>query len=222
MDQNQIWYYLSLLTPITLLLGIIIGICKFKYMCVSFRFVFYYLGMCLVVDLLYRYFGYYSDFKYNLFIIPVFGLFELIIFSKLYYSYILRSRSNILVVFIVLALLGVFSELLFVNRLLHQKNFQSFGKVIADAAIIFYCLMFYWKLFNGTIPIVKEHRNLNVAVLVYFSINLILFLPINFLVNESMSVVFLFWVLNLVSVILFYLVLIYLIWQNGKTRKCLL
>jgi hypothetical protein len=222
MDQNQFLTLISLLTPITLLFGILVGSYNFKHLDVSVRFLFFYLVLCLVVDLLYRYFGYYSHLKYNLFIIPIFAFFELAIFSGLYYRHILKSRSNILVLFIAVALLCIFIELLFINRLLHQKSFQSYGKVIGDAAILFYCLMYYWKLFNGSIPIVTEHRNLNVAVLVYFSINLILFLPINFLVNASISIVFLFWVLNLLSLILFYLVLIYLIWRNGKTRKCLL
>lgn len=222
MDQNQIWTYVSLLSPIILLMGIFIGLYNFKHLSASLRFLFYYLVLCLAVDLLFRYFGYYSRFKYNLFIVPIYGFFELAIFSKLYYSHILRSRSNIFIAFIVLALLCVSSELLFINKLLHQKSFQSFGKVIADATIVSYCILYYWKIFNGSISIVKEYRYLNVAVLIYFSINLVLFLPINFLVNASMSIVFLFWVLNLVSLILFYLVLIYLIWQNGKTRKCLL
>ncbi|TCN63729.1 hypothetical protein CLV25_11579 [Acetobacteroides hydrogenigenes] len=221
MDQNQIWTYVSLLSPIVLLLGISIGLYNFKHLGVSTRYLFYYLVLCLGADFLCRYFGYYSRFKYNLFIVPIFGFFELAIFSKLYYSHILRRRSNILIGFMVLALLCVSSELLFVSRLLHLKNFQSFGKVIADVVIVLYCLMYYWRIFNGSIPIVKEHRYLNVAALIYFSINLVLFLPINFLVNESISVVFLFWVLNLVSLNLFYLVLIYLIWQNGKIRKCL-
>ncbi|WP_320054580.1 hypothetical protein [uncultured Acetobacteroides sp.] len=222
MDQNQFLTLISLLAPITLVFGIIVGFYNFKRLDVSIRFLFFYLVLCLAVDLLYRYFGYYSHLKYNLFIIPIFAFFEFAIFSGLYYKHILKSRSNTFILFVAAALLCIFIELLFVNRLLHQKSFQSYGKVIGDAAIVFYCLLYYWKLFNGSIPIVTEHRYLNVAVLIYFSINLILFLPINFLVNASISIVFLFWVLNLVSVILFYLVLIYLIWRNGKTRECLL
>lgn len=221
MDYGQIWNLVSLVSPFILLLGVTVGLFLYRYLSPSSRLIFAYLGVCIAVDLLYRYLGYYSDLKYNLFIIPLFGFLELALFSRLYYRYILKSRSNILLLYIFVVLLGIVFELLFVNRLFHQKTFQSFGKVVDDAAIISFCIIYYWRVFNGSIPIVREHNYLNVAALVYFSVNLFLFLPINFLVNASFSVVMLFWVLNLVSMVLFYLVLIFLLWQNGKTRKCL-
>ncbi len=220
MDEYQVWSLISLLSPFVLLVGLAVGVFYYRHLSGSFRLLFAYLVISIAVDLLYRYFGYYSQLKYNLFLIPIFGFLELALFSRIYYRYILKCRSNILLLYIALALLGILLELLFVGRLLHQKSFQSFGKVVDDAAIISFCILYYWRVFNGSIPIVKAHSYLNVAALVYFSINLILFLPINFLVNASLSVVMAFWVLNLVSIVLFYIVLIFLLWQNGKTRKC--
>jgi hypothetical protein len=221
MDQYQVWKYLSLLSPIILLIGLVVGFYFFKSLNRISKNVLLYLGLCLVVDLIYRVIGYYSVSQYNLFVIPIFAFLELIFFANLYYRLILKSRSRILFIFIVLALMVIFSELLFIDRLFQQKTFHSFGKVVADLTVIVFCITYYWRLLTGKIKQVKEVSQLNATFLIYYSVNLILFLPINFLVNASINIVFLFWVINLVSLVLFYLVLTYMIWRNGKTQKCL-
>lgn len=221
MDQYQVWKYLSLLSPIILLIGLVVGFYFFKSLNRISKNVLLYLGLCLVVDLIYRVIGYYSVSQYNLFVIPIFAFLELIFFANLYYRLILKSRSRILFIFIVLALMVIFSELLFIDRLFQQKTFHSFGKVVADLTVIVFCITYYWRLLTGKIKQVKEVSQLNATFLIYYSVNLILFLPINFLVNASINIVFLFWVINLVSLVLFYLVLTYMIWRNGKTQKYL-
>ena len=209
MSTGQIWSLVSSLSPITLVFGIIVGLWYLRYICDSYRLLVVYLAGAFIMDLLFRYFGFYSPLKYNLFLFPIFGFFELSVLSVLYYKYIFKSISKSLLVFIVFMLLIITFEIFSINKLLQIKTFYSFGKVIADVSIIWFCLLYYWQVFKGKIPVKSKYGALNAAILIYFSVNLVISLPLNFLVNEKLSVVIFFWVINLISILLFYLFLIY-------------
>lgn len=222
MDQGQLWNIATFISPIILIIGVLLGIFKFRKLKESNKLIVFYLGFSLTFDLLSRYFGYIAQSKYNLFLIPVYGFFELGFLSLLYYRYILLSKSKYLLSFIVFMHLLILVEIFFGKGLFHPESFQSFGKVIADASIILYSIYFYLKIFKGQIPIRSEYAFLNAVVLIYFSINLIIYLAINFLVNAQFKLVVAFWIINLLSVIIFELILISLLWKDGRTHKTLL
>jgi len=221
MSQGQLWNIVSFVSPIVLLIGIIVGLLYFSQLNTTYRLITAYLSICLVMDILCRYLGAYSHLKYNLFMIPIFGFLELFIFSFLYYSKILRSNSKPLLLFIATMHLLILIEIVFALKSFHKESFQSYGKVIADAAILYFCLLYYWKVVKGQIPLDSEYNILTALIFIYYSVNLFIFLAVNFLVNEKISVVIFFWAVNLISLVLFYLALIYLIWQNGKIPKSL-
>ncbi len=215
----NLWMLLSLTSPISLLGGIFIGVKYYKNLDYIFKFILFYLIASLFTDIIYRYLGFFSNLKYNLFMIPVFGFIELFIYSNLYYRGIFRSKSIPLLVFIVILHVLIISELFFIKNLFHLKSFQSFGKIIADASIILYCLLYYWSLFKEKISIQPSLIIFNAASIIYYSINLFIFLCVNFLVNENIKLVIIFWSINLISMVSFYIILTYLIWQNGKTQS---
>jgi len=220
----NLMHFLNLIDPITpilLSLGIIIGIFFFRNLSNGFRVVLGYLVMSLFIDLLSRYFGDYSYLKFNLFLIPIFGFLELAFISTLYYKYILHSKSIRLLLFIIFMLLLIVIEFVFFSKLFDAKSFQSFGRVIAESTIISLCMLYYWKLVQGKVVMRSDINILNAAVIIYYSICIIHDLFINFLVNASIHILAVFWAINFISTIAFYLVLIYLIWQDGKTRKIL-
>ena len=221
MNQGQLWNIVTFISPIILIVGVLLGIFMFKRLKKSNKLLVFYLVFSLTFDILSRYFGYIAQSKYNLFLIPVYGFLELGFLSVLYYRYILRSKSKYLLSFIVFMHLLILVEIFFGKGLFHPESFQSFGKVIADASIILYSIYFYLKIFKGQIPIRSEYAFLNAVVLIYFSINLIIYLAINFLVNAQFKLVVAFWIINLLSVIVFELILISLLWKDGRTRKTL-
>ena len=221
MNQGQLWNIVTFISPIILIVGVLLGIFMFKRLKKSNKLLVFYLVFSLTFDILSRYFGYIAQSKYNLFLIPVYGFLESGFLSVLYYRYILRSKSKYLLSFIVFMHLLILVEIFFGKGLFHPESFQSFGKVIADASIILYSIYFYLKIFKGQIPIRSEYAFLNAVVLIYFSINLIIYLAINFLVNAQFKLVVAFWIINLLSVIVFELILISLLWKDGRTRKTL-
>ena len=220
----KIMHFLSLISPISpilLSLGIIIGIFFFRNLSNGFRVIIGYLVMSLFIDLLSRYIGYYSHFKYNLFLHPIFGFLELAFISTLYYKYILHSKSIPLLLFIFFMLLLIVVEFVFFSKLFDAKSFQSYGRVIADLAIISLATIYYLKLVQGKVVMRSDINILNATIIIYYSINLTHDIFLNFLVNASIQIIALFWAVNFIALIAFYLILIYLIWQDGKTPKIL-
>jgi hypothetical protein len=215
----NIWLIISKIPPLILLVGIFLNIKFHKKLKKIFLLIFIYLCISLIVDILFRYLGIYSHLKFNLFLIPIFGFAELIIYSIIYYKYLVKSRSKILLLLILLAHVLILLEIVFIKKSMTQKTFHSFGKVIADSVIILYCLSYYWNLFKGKIKIKQDIGLLIATTFIYYSVNLLIFLCVNFLVNANIVLVTSFWTINIISNSIFYTILTYLIWQNGKTQS---
>lgn len=157
--------------------------------------------------------------NYNLFLIPIFGFIELSIFSIIYYKHIYKTKSKLLWFIIALTFLLIFQDLFFRDQLFDPSRFNSFGKVISDLVILFFALSYIIQGVNKTSPLRKDYLILSFVLLFYFSINMLFTISVNFLVNEQISIVIVFWVMNLIFTLLFYVALIYLLWQNGKIQK---
>src|ERR1035437_2040913 len=117
MTPNDFYKLITLISPIALLIGIIIGIFYFRYLSKWSRVIFAYLVMSLICDFLARYIRFYSHLKYNLFLHPIFGFLELVFFSMVYYKYRLHSKSIPLLLFIIFMLLLIVVEFVFFSKL---------------------------------------------------------------------------------------------------------
>jgi len=175
-----------------------------------------YIGLSILVELLTTYFM--RSTGYNLFLLPIYSFAELAIFSTIYLRFFLKGEK-IIQGLLVLAHALILLDFLFLCDLFNAKTFYAFSKVIADIAIVLLCLRYYWAILKEEMPIDKELLLLNSVFIGYFSINSIIFLSINFLVNESLNLVTPFWILNALSALFLYLFLTYMIWQHGKTPK---
>lgn len=212
---------LTIISPILLLIGIIIGAYYRKHLNRCFLLLFGFLILGFITEILSRYLGLYSNLRYNLFLIPIYGLTELLLFSVLYYKYLLKSKNRLLQYFIVILIILILVDISRIGNMFIAKKFQSYGKVIADGGIVMLCLFYYWEVIKGKIKSTTEINILNAANIIFFSLSLLIFLSINFLVNANYDLVMIFWFFNLIIISLYYTTLILLIWQNGKTRKSL-
>lgn len=214
---KEILEILLLLPPIILFIGLLVGTIVYKRINIHYKLILLYLLLCFVTDILNRYFG--NIFKSNLILFPIFSFIELSIFSVLYYLFIIASSSKLLKIFIAIVLLFIIVDIGNVD-MYNAKSVQSYGKVFDNLTIILLSLLYIWKLIKNTDNTFDKHLPIfNFGVLMYFSINLLIFLPFNFLVNSQSHVIYYFWMINLVVTILFYSFLIYMIWLNGKTPK---
>lgn len=157
--------------------------------------------------------------NYNLFLLPIYSFIELVIFSKLYFTFFIKKPNPLLHKIITFIYILIVLDFLFLCDLFNAETFYAFSKVITDLAIMGLCLNYYWMVLKEEAPINKELLLLNSGFMSYFSINCFIFLSINFLVNESLDLVTPFWVINALSVLFLYLFLTYMIWQHGKIQK---
>lgn len=215
MEFIRIIELLTYLYPIILAIGLIIGICYYKSLDSIHKNLPWYFFLMLAADLWSFYYGTYIS-NNNLIILIILSLVEMLAITYFYYTYLLRARHIIISGLIVISTLYILWEI--VNYRQDATQFQSYAKVIDNFTVIILTLTFFHERINRYKDLKWENFRLNAIILGYFSINLIFFLPINFLINETTGLKFYFWFGNLIITIIFYFYLTILIWQNARSH----
>ncbi|MNJ97986.1 hypothetical protein D3C87_157440 [compost metagenome] len=216
MTITKIIELLTLFSPTILAIGICVGLYFYKSLNTIHKSIFFYLLLMLVIDIS----GRVLKFVYgnNLILLPIYSLLELGVFVFFYYKFLFKAKHRLILGLSIIAILYILWEIIVLKEM-ETRQFQSYAKVIDNFVIITLALGFFHEKIN----IFKESKwdnfRLNTIILIFFSINMLFFLPINFLINESTGLKFYFWLSNLVITILFYLFLITSIWKNGRIRK---
>lgn len=171
----------------------------------------------LAVDLFSRLLGYYGN---NLIVLIIYSLIEVIAVTFFYYQFLFKKRHNLLLVLCLLAIIYIVYEIVyytFFNTSI--KSFQPYAKVVDNFTVILLALIFLQEKIIDFKEQKWDNFRFNIVVLVFFTLNTLIFLPINFLVNESSGIKFYFWAGNSTLLLLFYSYLIGKIWKNGKQNK---
>jgi len=205
---------MTYLSPLVLLIGIIIGFLSYKKLSIVSKGLVWYFVMLLAVDILSRILYLFNN---NLIVLLIYSLLEMLMFSYFYFKYLYKSRQRLLLIAIALATAYIIWELLAFN--LDFKQFQSYSKVVDNFIIISLALAYFHEKINRFRESKWDNFQLNTVILIFFSVNLILFLPINFLINESLGIKVYFWQGILITTVLFYLYLTWSIWKNGRTQR---
>ena len=213
MSLDDIFEFIMYLSPVFLIVGVSVGTYFYESLSKVYKILLLYLWVCLMIDLL----GHISAITLgnNLVFIPIFGIVELVIISLLYRKFLL-VKNKALGVIILLAVSYMLYELVHLTYF-EPTKFQSYARVIDTFLLVSMSLLY-------TFQKVRQEPNmnyfsLNSTILIYFSVNLIIFLPINFLINEASMLKFYFWIANLIFTLLFYAALTLIIWKHGKTQR---
>jgi len=215
-EFQTIVYLVSWGIPFILGFGILLGLFYLKHLLPLQKSLIFFFLIAFIFDLLMRTWG--SSNGNNLILIPLFGLFELIFFSILY-AWLLLPKYALLIG--VLSLLGV----LFISfecstlKPADILNFQSYSRAVESFLIIVFSILFYFHFFLKQNNEKQKYLTLNGVILSFFSINLILLLPINFLINHNSNLVFYLLSFNIFVTALFYCFLVLFLWKNGKIQK---
>jgi len=212
MEFKTLYEILNVLSPVALIIGLIIGLSNFKKLNIIHKGITCYLLVMLCVDMTGRILEYHS--RNNLVVLLIYSLVEMLFFVYFYYKYLFKSRHRVLIGLSFLAAGYIIWELIYFSQ--DVRQFQSYAKVVDNFVVITLALVFL----SDKIRDYKESKldtfYINAAILVFFTINLIFFLPINFTLNESAG--FYFWLFNLVTTVSFYLYLTFCIWKNRKAQ----
>lgn len=212
---SSYFFIMSLLSPSILLLASLVGLFKLKMMSRSAMVIWLYAIGCLCIDVLSR--SVLSE-ENNLYIIPWLSLFELIMFGIFYY---LRQRNIVLVLLYLIGVIYVTYEINYINEI-QVENYQPYARTISSLIIVVSAMNGVIIGVKSTYSIPERRVSLNVLVLIYFLFQLICLLPMNYLVNESSSLIEAIWLLNLGVHFLFYSYLLYFLWKSGRQTKPLL
>ena len=207
---------LTMLSPLILLFGIGLGLFFFSKLEKVHRILLLYLIAAFVVDILSRVLA--EFYNNNLILIPIFGLLELLILSWLFFKYLLEVQSKWWYVLIGLLVIFNLKEIIFLMDV-KPKDFYCHSRVLDSLVIAVMSLVFFIRQINFDDQGKRGFLLLSTIIFAFHSINLILYLPINFLINETSNIKFHFWGLSLVLTLIFYISIIRVLWIHGKNLK---
>lgn len=206
---------ITYLVPATLLVGVCIGIFRYRSLSPAFRLMVIYLFISLFADIMSRVLAEY--FGNNLIMIPLFGFAELLLFSLLYFNRMLHKRRPILFFSVVVALVYILGESIALGSA-EILDFQSYARPIEALLIIVLGATFTAESMKSPKEIDPSLISLNTINIWFFALNLVFFLPLNFLITVQSEVKFYFWLANCIITLFYYLLLVRLLWKNGKTH----
>lgn len=205
---------LSLSSVLVLTLGCFFGLISLKWIDKKSKRILIYLAVSLAFDIASRIVSFYSG--NNLIFLPLYSLGELLLLSSVYLH--LKIKKSLLIPLTVLGGLYILGEIIYIDSY-NVKSFQSYAKIVSSFVLVLLALQFFMELLKSEKEVPQTIRQLNLVVLIYFSLNLILLLPINLLINQITSSIIYIWYAYLGATVLFYSYLSFFIWKNGKTQK---
>lgn len=203
-------------SPILLVIGLSIGFYYYKRLDkIHKSFVWYFVAM-LLSEIVSKILGATGN---NLMALLVYCLFEMTLFTCFYFKYLFKIKHKPVILLYAAAFAYILWEIASLESA-DVKAFQSYAKVADDFVIIVLTLTFFHERINIFKEAKWDNFLFNVIVLIFFSINLVFILPLNFMINDSLGIYF--WFGNNISIVLFYSYLTHSIWKNGRTQKLLL
>lgn len=219
MKFDELALYISVMSPIVLTLGVLTCLIMYKRLSITYKQVFFYLSLMLGVDIFSRIV--WSLYNVNLIVLPLYSLLELVFFVYFYNKYLFAKPNIIIISLGVLGGIYIIVEMLlyFVFNTLNVKQFQPYCKVIDNFIIIIMALFFFQQKISNFKESGWGNFRLNTVLLLFFTLNTIIFLPFNFLINGTSEVKFYFWIFHSVNLGLFYTLLTFEVLKDGRKLK---
>ena len=218
MDISLFMRSLTLVSPIVLLTGVIIGTINIKKNPEIGQLIFGYFIAGLLLEITSRYWGQVNAAKNNLIFLSISGVVDFLFFTVLYIRFFF-GRKRMWLLFLSIPTLVLLFYMMYHKAALIPSAFDAYDKVICDGIIVFYALISSYDLINGKEEVRTDVMRVNAVVLLFFSLDLLFSLTTNFLINAGTHFVIYFWILRFVLLTTLYTTLAYTLWQIGKNRK---
>lgn len=203
---------LSYITPIISLCGIFIGVFYNKKLFDRKNsYIFYFFLFNTLIDISSRIYS--SIVGSNLIFINIYALFSLIIFFLFLNTFQTKKNKIFDYIFYLLIAYNIYE--LFTINYQEFEMYQSYSNTINSI----FLLILIVKQFQENINFNSIDTKIRILLLSYFSINSLLNLPLNLLINYTDDSIFLIWLFNMINSIVLYCFLIYYLWKCGKIQK---
>lgn len=193
-------------------MGVAIGVYYYKRVTKKSIILLYFLVASLSIDICARILGQ-IDYS-NLILFNGLSVIEMLFFSLLYLQFIKLKQLVWLLGGI--GIIYAIVETLQIDAV-NITSFQPYSKMVSSFVIVTMALFYIFGQIKAEHKIAE--RYLNYSIICYFSLELILLLPINLLINYESFTIYCVWFSHLFINLLFYTFLIRFIWKNGKTQK---
>jgi hypothetical protein len=216
MGVKEFSILLTDLSRYTDIAGLMVGIFYFKKLSPLYRGLLLYLFLMFFTERLSVYILRFTP--SNHIVLPIYAFLEVVFFTWFYNFRLFTKPRRLLLLLGFAGSLYIGWELVF-NFILKSRDirtFQPYCKVVDNFIVIIFALSYLHKKMTRFSETRFGNFWLNLAILVFFTFTLIIFLPFNFLVNASSDVIFYFWALNIVLVILFYSFISIRIFLHGR------
>lgn len=194
-------------------MGVIIGYSSFKYSNNITKSITVYLTVMLLVDIVGKI--YFLLGVNNQFILPIYSFIEILLLTYFYNKYMFSKKYKILTAINILAMFYILWDIVTFS-FTSAKDFQSYAKVFDNFGIILLSLTYCYEKLDQPSVAKWENFRLNIVIAVFFTINLVLFLPYNFIINDNGGIQFFFWQAIIFTTIAFYIYLTMLIIQDSR------
>jgi len=203
-------------SPYILYAALFLGLLFFRRLNLLTKSILVYVLLLLVTHYLQKVFFYYVG--NTLMVLHIYCIGELAFMIYFYKKFMFKKKQLFLTALGIAGLLYIVSEMLliFVFKGLVIKEFQPYAKVADNFVIVLMALAYLHEKMSRYGESEWGSFRLNMVFLVFFTLNTIIFLPFNFLINAAGNVKFYFWTGHIILLILFYLYLAFEIWSNGR------
>lgn len=217
MQIHTLFYAFSFLSPLILLTGIIVGAVFYRAISASGRLIWWYFLAMFLIDVTSRLVLLTSS-KNNLIFLSIAGIADVAFLSVLYLRYFQITYRKLLMLLSVTVLLNALLSVL-VRDIGVIANYNGYDKSFCDGLLIIFALISTLDQLNGRKPLHHGVLGINAGILLYYSMDLLLSLVWNFLINAGVEMVFYFVFLRLALLLILYSIFVYNLWQTGKNRK---
>ncbi len=151
-------------------------------------------------------------FHNNLYLIIIYSLLEVIFYTYLFQKILFAKKNLILLLCSLVAIIFNIFELISLD-FQNFKEFQSYSRVVSNMIIATYAANYFIFLLKNLDFEVWENFGLNSVILIYFSVQSIMFLPFNFysILDEYFYILVI--LINTFTNLAFYILLIYFIYS---------
>ncbi|MFL9842847.1 hypothetical protein [Flavobacterium rhizosphaerae] len=211
---NFIWY-LAHIPPIISGSGFIMGLIFYKKLPGFYRSLVVFLGLMLLVERIMFYIA--NSTGSNYVVQPYYALIELVFFVFLYKKYMLNKNYTLLLILEITSIAYLIYEIIYYSLITTTaEQFQSYAKPLDNFIIILLSLCYLYENTNSFDASRFKYLWFNIIVLAYCSLSTFIFLPFNFMINQSTNLIFVFWLINIIALVVFYGFITYKIWRAAR------
>ncbi len=193
----------SNLCALVLLIGLVYSIVK-RHSLISLI----YLGSILIIEIIAAY-G-----NVNLFLFSISYYIHLFFLSYYILIHFLRWKKNNFALISFLFLIPMILSLIFNTEI---TSYQSYDRLFYIFSIIILLITTLFRFFDGKLILSNTTITMLLIILFYFSIDFIIALTTNYLINEHLNLVGWIWLFRAFCLLVFYITLVNLVWKTGKT-----